>query len=105
MNNSIIVSNLALSAAYQHFQTGKIESAILEYQKALKNTFPEDLKVNIKCTIAVLEQSLGKYDQSLDLLSSVSTLGKHNNNSIVLLRAFSNLTLMEILEGRFTNAL
>ena len=50
----MIVSSMALSNAYDKLHSGKIELALQEYRKALKDTFAEDLKLNIKCTIAVL---------------------------------------------------
>jgi hypothetical protein len=50
----MIISNVALHCAYEHFQAGKIELGLQEYKKALKDTFADDLKTNIKCTIAIL---------------------------------------------------
>ena len=61
MNQSITTSNLALTEAYHNFQDNQIEQALDNYKIALKNTFSEELKANIKCTMAVIEQSLGNY--------------------------------------------
>jgi predicted negative regulator of RcsB-dependent stress response len=97
MNSSIITSNVALSSAYEHIQNGKIELALHDYQKALRDTFSDDLKINIKCTMAILEQSLGHYDKTIEIMSSIITSSKQHTNSIVKLRLYTNLTLMHIL--------
>lgn len=55
----MITSNIALSNAYEHIQNGQVEMALQEYHRALKDTFSEDLKINIKCSIALLEHTLG----------------------------------------------
>jgi predicted negative regulator of RcsB-dependent stress response len=93
MNQSIISSNVALEEAYQHFRKGRSEQALEEFRKALKNTYTEDLKANIKCTMAVLEQSLGNYDQAKELLAGVVSSKNQSCNSITLLRIYVNLSM------------
>ena len=65
MNQSILNSNTSLNNAYIHFQNGKFDKALHDYTNAMKNTYTDDLKANIKCTSAIIQQSLGHYEQSV----------------------------------------
>ena len=65
MNQSILNSNTFLNNAYIHFQNGKFDKALQELTHAIKNTYTDDLKANIKCTSAIIQQSLGHYEQSV----------------------------------------
>ena len=50
----MITLNQHLFDAYSYFQQGKIEQSLEEYHKSLKYTYNNQLKNNIKCTIAIL---------------------------------------------------
>lgn len=54
MNNNMITLNQHLFDAYSYFQQGRIEQSLEEYHKSLKYTYNNQLKNNIKCTIAIL---------------------------------------------------
>jgi predicted negative regulator of RcsB-dependent stress response len=64
-----MLCNQQLTNGYKHLTEGKLKEAVEEYQKALKVTYSDSLKVNIKCTIAVILHSQGNYDQVIDIVS------------------------------------
>ena len=47
-------------------------------------------------TMAVIEQSLGHHEEAAELFNSALGSKHAKNNSIVMLRVYSNMTMMEI---------
>jgi hypothetical protein len=60
MSNNMVACNQHLFDAYRLLQKGYIRESIEEYQQAIKNTYNQILKNNIKCTIAILQYHLTK---------------------------------------------
>ena len=68
MRKSWCEDNRKMVEAYEAFTNGNVQESVNIYQSVLENTGNPSLKMNLACTISVLEAGLGHYNYAVENL-------------------------------------